>query len=39
MPEEYEEDEFDDTLDEDEIAMHEQEKLSQCWCGAWQCSS
>lgn len=39
MPEEdFEDDEFDESLDEDEIAMREQEKLSQCWCGAWQWS-
>lgn len=32
------EDEFDESLDEDEIWQREQEDYARCWCGAWQWS-
>lgn len=38
LEEDFEDDEFDESLDEDEIAMREQERLSLCTCGAWQWS-
>ena len=38
MDDEDHDDEYDESLDDNEIAMREQERLSHCWCGAWQWS-